>query len=82
MIQETLKCLCAILILTAKIQFYFSFDEKPLYEFYSVDIVCKQIRQCNERLTSDINLERYVETNLHVSVYLESNIYSRRGAYL
>lgn len=55
LIHETLKFLCAIL--TAKNQFRFSFDEKSLYEFYCVDIVCKKIKQCNERLTAGINLE-------------------------
>lgn len=58
LIHETLKFLCAIL--TANNQFRFSFDEKSLYQFYSVDIVCKKIKQCNENLTAGINLEWYV----------------------
>lgn len=56
--HETLEFLCAIL--TANNQFRFSFDEESLYEFYSEDIVCKKIKQCNEKLTAGINLEWYV----------------------
>lgn len=37
---------------------FFSFDDQSSLEFNSVDIVCKQIKQCNENLTADINLER------------------------
>lgn len=40
------------------IMIFFSFDDQSSLEFNSVDIVCKQIKQCNENLTADINLER------------------------
>nr|XP_034309261.1 uncharacterized protein LOC105344790 [Crassostrea gigas] len=34
------------------------FKDQSSLEFNSIDIVCKQIKQCNENLTADINLER------------------------
>lgn len=55
--KKMFKCIKWLLSYGVRVLRSQGFDEKSLDELYSVDIVCKQIKQCNEKLTAGINLE-------------------------
>ncbi|XP_052684075.1 uncharacterized protein LOC128164324 [Crassostrea angulata] len=55
--KKMFKCIKGLLSYGVRVLRSQGFDEKSLYQFYSVDIVCKKIKQCNENLTAGINLE-------------------------
>lgn len=72
-VHGTLNFLCAILILTPKIHFFFRLDEQSLLTFACIDSVCKEIKQCKQSLTSYTFIERWVYVKLFV--YFDKNTY-------